>query len=82
MKLEDLAKIKALPIFSYIKSTGGIDEQEMLATFNCGVGLTIVADRQYAGFITEKIGNYFECYEIGKVIKESKKVIFKNHIDW
>ncbi len=78
----DLAKIKALPIFSYIKSTGGIDEQEMLATFNCGVGLTIVADRQYAGFITEKIGNYFECYEIGKVIKESKKVIFKNHIDW
>lgn len=30
------------PVFSWLKSVGGIEEAEMLRTFNCGVGMIVV----------------------------------------
>jgi phosphoribosylformylglycinamidine cyclo-ligase len=30
------------PVFAWLAQTGGIDEQEMLRTFNCGIGLVAV----------------------------------------
>ena len=77
-----LDKVKTLPIFSYIKSVGNIDEAEMLSTFNCGVGMIVVAERQYAKRIEELIRNHYDCYEIGKIESGSKKVNFRNHINW
>lgn len=77
-----LDQIKPLPIFSYIKSVGNIDETEMLSTFNCGVGMVVVVERQHAKRVEELIKNYYDCYEIGKIGIGSKKVSFKKHINW
>jgi phosphoribosylformylglycinamidine cyclo-ligase len=29
-------------LFDWLRTAGGIDEAEMLRTFNCGIGLTVV----------------------------------------
>lgn len=78
----DLSKIKQLPVFSYIHKIGNVDEQEMLSTFNCGVGLNIVAAEEYKKQIIQKISEYYDCYEIGTVCRGSRKVVFHNHIMW
>ncbi len=77
-----LDQVKPLPIFSYIKAVGNIDESEMLSTFNCGVGMIVVVERQHAKRMAELIKNYYDCYEIGKIKIGSKKVNFKKHITW
>lgn len=77
-----LEQIKVLPIFSYIKSVGNIDEAEMLSTFNCGVGMIAVVERQYAKQAEEIIKKYYDCYEIGRIKTGNKRVELKNHIVW
>lgn len=74
----DLAKLKTLPIFRYIKQTGNIDEKEMLSTFNCGVGLMLVVAKQYAKQVTDHIKKYYDCYEIGEIRRGQEKVAFWN----
>jgi phosphoribosylformylglycinamidine cyclo-ligase len=41
----DLEAIPVLPVFRWLAATGGIVESEMLRTFNCGIGMIVVADR-------------------------------------
>ena len=38
----DLTRIPVLPVFTWLASQGGLDDTEMLRTFNCGIGLVIV----------------------------------------
>lgn len=76
----DLSAIRPLPIFSYIQNVGNIPEEEMLATFNCGVGLVLVVSSVEKDWITEKIKEHYDCYEIGKIIGGEKKVVFQNHL--
>ena len=45
----DLSKIAVPPVFGWLAHTGRLDDTEMLRTFNCGVGMIIVADRSRAG---------------------------------
>lgn len=77
-----LDQVKPLPIFSYIKTIGNIDETEMLSTFNCGVGMIVVVEGQHTKRVEELIKKYYACYEIGKIKTGSKKVSFTNHINW
>ena len=39
----DLASLPVLDVFGWIADTGGIDDAEMLRTFNCGAGMVLVA---------------------------------------
>ena len=45
-------KLPKLPIFNWIRREGNVPEEEMFRTFNMGVGLIIVADRENAEKIT------------------------------
>lgn len=78
----DLKKLKPLPIFQYIQRIGNIKEEEMLSTFNCGVGLIIVVSQQNTEFIMQQISNFYDCYEIGKIEEGEISVSFENHILW
>jgi phosphoribosylformylglycinamidine cyclo-ligase len=40
----DLGAIKVPPVFRWLARTGGIAENEMLRTFNCGIGMVVVVD--------------------------------------
>jgi phosphoribosylformylglycinamidine cyclo-ligase len=39
----DLDRIAVPPVFSWLAKTGGVAEAEMLRTFNCGIGMIVVA---------------------------------------
>src|SRR5437764_10643195 len=39
-----LDRVPMLPVFKWLAKTGGIAEPEMLRTFNCGIGMIVVAN--------------------------------------
>ena len=39
----DLAAIRPPPVFGWLARAGGVAEREMLRTFNCGIGMIVVA---------------------------------------
>ncbi|MEO1469599.1 MAG: phosphoribosylformylglycinamidine cyclo-ligase [Pseudomonadota bacterium] len=44
----DLAAIAPLPVFDWLIATAGLDEGEALRTYNCGIGMVLVADPEAA----------------------------------
>lgn len=80
----DLNKIKVLDIFKYIHNKSKVNDQEMLSTFNCGVGFNIVVNKKNKDKVINHIKKYYNCYEIGiiKKDKNNKKVEFINNINW
>jgi phosphoribosylformylglycinamidine cyclo-ligase len=45
----DLAAIPLPDVFRWLAQAGGLAQSEMLRTFNCGIGMVVVASRQGAG---------------------------------
>ncbi|MDW5318134.1 phosphoribosylformylglycinamidine cyclo-ligase [Rhizobium sp. PL01] len=48
----DLAAIQAPAVFSWLAKTGGVAQNEMLRTFNCGVGMIVVVAAEDADTVT------------------------------
>ncbi|GLK67415.1 phosphoribosylformylglycinamidine cyclo-ligase [Hansschlegelia plantiphila] len=48
----DLSTISSPPVFGWLAQAGGVAEAEMLRTFNCGVGMVVVAARDEADRLT------------------------------
>ena len=77
----DLSKIKTKNIFKWIKSNN-ISDQEMLKTFNCGVGFCLMVKKQNIKKIKKYFSKEYMPYEIGYVSKEKKKTNIYNKIKW
>jgi len=77
----DLNKIKTLKIFKWLKKTG-IDEKEMLKTFNCGVGFCLIIDSKKINTVKKYFSKKFKPYVIGKISKNSKRVKISGKINW
>ena len=78
----DLSKIRPLPIFRAIKEYGSIEEDEMLRTFNCGVGFVLVVAPQEKRRIMEHMEAWYPCYEIGQIAEGEAAVQCFNRLDW
>jgi phosphoribosylformylglycinamidine cyclo-ligase len=48
----DLAHVPFAPLFRWLATTGGIAEAEMLRTFNCGVGMIVLAAPEKADAVS------------------------------
>ena len=68
----DLSKIKVLKIFKWLKSHG-ISDQEMLRTFNCGVGFCLIIKKTNFRKIKKIFPNNYLPYVIGFISKGKKK---------
>ena len=68
----DLSKIKILNIFKWLKSKN-ISDQEMMRTFNCGVGFCIIVPKKNINSVKKKFPPKFKPYPIGYVSKDKKK---------
>ena len=44
----DLSVIPVPPVFGWLAKAGRLDDAEMLRTFNCGIGMIVVADKAHA----------------------------------
>ena len=78
----DLSKIRILNLFKYIRDSGNISDDEMLRTFNCGVGFIIVTSQKDKKSVMKHVNQTYDCYEIGKIEKGGTKVAFEGRLNW
>ena len=67
-----------LPIFEHLRELGNVEQDEMLRTFNMGIGLiAVIPAEKYnrAKGILERASE--KCYLIGKIQKGDRKVIYQ-----
>ena len=77
----NLNKIKISEIFKWLK-TNNISDQEMLKTFNCGVGFCVIVPKKNIAKIKKIFTKKFNPYEIGFITKEKSKVNLINCLKW
>jgi phosphoribosylformylglycinamidine cyclo-ligase len=64
----DLFAIPVLPVFRWLAKSGGIAETEMLRTFNCGIGMIVVAARDGADDVASALSSAGETpIRVGEV---------------
>ena len=74
----NMADVKVLPIFDFIKEKGNISTRDMYNTFNMGVGMSVVVSKEDASKavdILKSMGQ--EAYILGKIVKSEEKVVLK-----
>ena len=77
----DLKKIVPLEIFKWLKKNN-ISDNEMLKTFNCGVGFCLIVKASNFKKITKFFPKKYKPYLIGKIIQGSSKVELDDKINW
>jgi phosphoribosylformylglycinamidine cyclo-ligase len=70
----DLRAWKAPPIFTWLAAEAGLDDEEMLQTFNCGVGLVAIVDAKASGAVIDAFQEGGErAFRIGELIPAAGK---------
>jgi len=68
----DLASFTAPPVFGWLAQTGRLPDEEMLKTFNCGVGMVMVVARNEADVLVRLLQEWGEApYVIGEIVPGS-----------
>ena len=56
-------------VFAWLQREGGISEQQMQRTFNCGIGMVAAIHEDRAGIALDRIvAAGIECFDIGEVV--------------
>jgi phosphoribosylformylglycinamidine cyclo-ligase len=77
----DLSAWKMPAVFEWLQSRGRISEQEMLRTFNCGIGMVILVTEESADNICRALAAGGESvYRIGRVTRHQAKASRVNYI--
>ncbi len=77
----ELDKIKPNNIFKWLHKQG-INDKEMLKTFNCGVGFCIIIKPKNLKKIKKFFSKDFQPYIIGKIINGKKDIELNGKIKW
>ena len=68
--------VKVLPIFDLIAKTGNIPERDMYNTYNMGVGMSVVVDKNDVDTALEILkANGEDAYVIGEIIESEEGVV-------
>lgn len=80
----DASAIRILPIFKFIKDRSANDDDDMIRTFNLGVGMTVIVRPENAATVIKEIKKHrIDCYEIGTIAKNgSQTVKMQNRLQW
>ena len=69
----DVASWQSNPVFDWLQQNGNIEDQEMLRTFNCGIGMVLVIDKTDVSALQETLNTFnMKSYVIGS-IEESEQ---------
>ena len=77
----DLSKIRTTKIFKWLKSKN-ISDQEMMRTFNCGIGFCLIVPKKNIFKIKKFFSTKFMPYEIGFISRDKKRINLSNSIIW
>ncbi len=70
------SSVRVLPIFNLIEKTGKIDNRDMFNTFNMGVGMSVVVDKNDADTALASLkASGIDAYIIGEVVASDEGVI-------
>ncbi len=65
----ELDRVPVLPVFKWLAASGDVDEQEMLRTFNCGIGMIAVLEPSAAEAASEQLrANGETVVRLGEVV--------------
>jgi phosphoribosylformylglycinamidine cyclo-ligase len=73
----DLGSWPVLPIFEHLQNLGNVPQEEMLRTFNMGLGmLLVVPSKKFkkAQTVLERAGE--KGYTVGRIVKGDRKVLY------
>jgi len=73
----ELGSWPVLPIFEHLQQLGNVTQEEMLRTFNMGMGMLLVvpaAKFKKAQSVMERLGE--KAYTIGRIVKGERKVSY------
>jgi len=77
----DLSAWEFPDVFKWLQGRGGVEESEMLRTFNCGIGMVLVVAQEHADNISQVLAKEGEpAYRLGRVINSSDKAQRVNYI--
>ena len=76
-----LNKVKTKKIFKWLKQKN-IADNEMLKTFNCGIGFCLIVNPKNLNKVTKFFTKDFKPYVIGQIISGQNKVKLNGKIDW
>jgi phosphoribosylformylglycinamidine cyclo-ligase len=80
----DLAKIPVLPVFKWLAAQGGMEERELLRTFNCGIGMIAIVAPDKVAAVAEALRSEGETVAVlGEVIaaEGGERVVYDNTLD-
>jgi phosphoribosylformylglycinamidine cyclo-ligase len=77
----NLNKINTHKIFKWLKKNN-VSDEEMLRTFNCGVGFCLIINPKNFHKIKKYFTKKYEPYVIGKISKGKNKVKLNGSINW
>ena len=77
----NLDNIKTRSIFNWIKNQG-VDNYEMIKTFNCGVGFCLIINNKNLNKVKKFFSKEYQPYIIGKIIPGKKKIKIDGKIRW
>ncbi len=79
----DLDTYRPQKIFTRIREEGAISDQDMLRTFNLGVGAAVVvAADKVAAVLAELAGHDQDAWVIGETVKGTGSVTFRGELQW
>jgi len=73
----ELGSWPMMPIFEHLQQLGNVPQDEMLRTFNMGLGMLLVvpsAKFKKAQTVLERVGE--KAYTIGRIVKGERKVLY------
>jgi phosphoribosylformylglycinamidine cyclo-ligase len=73
----ELGSWPVLPVFEHLQKLGNVSQDEMLRTFNMGLGMLLVvplAKFKKAQTVLERVGE--KAYTVGRIVKGERKVIY------
>ncbi|WP_026606942.1 phosphoribosylformylglycinamidine cyclo-ligase [Methylocapsa acidiphila] len=79
----DLSAIQVPRVFAWLAASGGVGEAEMLRTFNCGVGMIIIASRESAAVLERALRNQGEApIALGEVVEagDGERVVYSGRL--
>ena len=77
----NLNEVKALKIFKWLNKNG-ISDNEMLKTFNCGIGFCLIINPNKYENIKKHFTKKFKPYIIGKISTGKNKVKLNGSVNW
>ena len=79
----ELARVPVLPVFKWLANAGHISESEMLRTFNCGIGMIAVLDRNGVDAARACFVQHGETVvRLGEVVAGAGSAVeFRGHLD-